>query len=81
MIIRLTDPAYQQWLLTGVLNTLKLAALSSSAAIIIGLLGALALTLRIFWLDAIIELFVEVFRNTPPLLQMLLPISRCRRWG
>ena len=67
----LTDPAYQQWLLTGVLNTLKLAALSSSAAIIIGLLGALALTLRIFWLDAIIELFVEVFRNTPPLLQML----------
>jgi polar amino acid transport system permease protein len=67
----LADPAYQQWLLTGVLNTLKLAALSSGAAVIIGMLGALALTLRIFWLEAIVELFVEVFRNTPPLLQML----------
>lgn len=67
----LADPAYQQWLLTGVVNTLKLAALSSSAAILIGMLGALGLTLRIFWLDALIELFVEVFRNTPPLLQML----------
>jgi polar amino acid transport system permease protein len=67
----LADPAYQQWLLTGVVNTLKLAALSSSAAVLIGLLGAFGLTLRIFWLDALIELFVEVFRNTPPLLQML----------
>jgi polar amino acid transport system permease protein len=67
----LADPAYQQWLLTGVVNTLKLAALSSAAAILIGMLGALGLTLRIFWLDALIELFVEVFRNTPPLLQML----------
>lgn len=67
----LADPSYQQWLVTGVLNTLKLAALSSCAAIIIGLLGALGLTLRLFWLDALIELFVEVFRNTPPLLQML----------
>ena len=38
---------------------------------LIGLLGALGLTLRIFWLEALIELFVEVFRNTPPLLQML----------
>ena len=67
----LADPAYQRWLLIGVVNTLKLAALSSSAAILIGMLGALGLTLRIFWLDALIELFVEVFRNTPPLLQML----------
>ncbi len=67
----LGDPAYQQWLVTGVLNTLQLAAISSVAAVLIGMLGALGLTLRIFWLDALIELFVEVFRNTPPLLQML----------
>ena len=67
----LADPAYQHWLVTGVINTLELAALSSSAAILIGMLGALGLSLRVFWLDALIEFFVEVFRNTPPLLQML----------
>ncbi|WP_296994843.1 amino acid ABC transporter permease [Thalassospira sp. UBA1131] len=67
----LADPAYQSWLVTGVINTLELAALSSSVAILIGMLGALGLSLRVFWLDALIELFVEVFRNTPPLLQML----------
>ena len=67
----LADPAYQHWLLTGVLNTLELATIASCAAILIGLLGALGLTLRIFWLEALIQLFVEVFRNTPPLLQML----------
>jgi polar amino acid transport system permease protein len=67
----LGDPTYQHWLVIGVLNTIQLAAISSFVAVLIGMLGALGLTLRIFWLDALIELFVEVFRNTPPLLQML----------
>lgn len=67
----LLDPTYQQWLLQGVVQTLELAALSSVIAIVIGLAGALGLTFKIAWLDALIELFVELFRNTPPLLQML----------
>lgn len=67
----LLDPVYQQWLFQGVVQTLELAALSSALAIIIGLAGTLGLTLKLPWLDAIIELFVELFRNTPPLLQML----------
>lgn len=67
----LGDATYQRWLLVGVTNTIELAAISSVAAVIIGMLGALALTLRIFWVEAIVELFVEFFRNTPPLLQML----------
>ncbi|MEJ5113482.1 amino acid ABC transporter permease [Erwinia billingiae] len=67
----LLDPTYQQWLLQGVVQTLELAALSSVIAIAIGLAGALGLTFKIAWLDALIELFVELFRNTPPLLQML----------
>jgi polar amino acid transport system permease protein len=67
----LGDATYQHWLLVGVTNTIELAAISSVAAIIIGMLGALALTLRIFWVEALVELFVEFFRNTPPLLQML----------
>ncbi|QIB34622.1 amino acid ABC transporter permease [Ancylobacter pratisalsi] len=67
----LADPVYQHWLLRGTLTTLELAFASSGIAIVIGLFGALALTLRIAWLDAFVELFVEIFRNTPPLLQML----------
>lgn len=67
----LADPTYQQWLVEGVWVTIKLALISSVAAVIIGLFGALAQTLRIWWVDAFLELFVEVFRNTPPLLQML----------
>lgn len=67
----LLDPVYQQWLFAGVLQTLELAALSSLLAIAVGLAGTLGLTLKQPWLDAIIELFVELFRNTPPLLQML----------
>lgn len=67
----LLDPVYQQWLLQGVVQTLQLAALSSVIAIAVGLAGALGLTFKIAWLDALIELFVELFRNTPPLLQML----------
>lgn len=67
----LADPAYQAWLIRGTLTTLELALASSAIATVIGLFGALALTLRIAWLDSILELFVEVFRNTPPLLQML----------
>lgn len=67
----LSDPVYQDWLLRGTLTTLALALASSAIAILIGAFGALALSLRIAWLDALIELFVELFRNTPPLLQML----------
>ncbi|WP_309140141.1 amino acid ABC transporter permease [Candidatus Pantoea bituminis] len=57
--------------ISGVIQTLELAALCSLLAILIGLAGTLALTLKLPWLDAAIELFVELFRNTPPLLQML----------
>lgn len=67
----LADPSYQHWLIRGTLTTLELAFASSAIAVVIGLSGALALSLRIAWLDAFIEIFVELFRNTPPLLQML----------
>lgn len=67
----LLDPVYQRWLLRGIVTTLELAALSSAVAVIAGFLGALVLSLRIWWIDAVLEPFVELFRNTPPLLQML----------
>lgn len=67
----LLDPTYRQWLIQGLWQTLELATLSSLLAVLIGLAGAFGLTFRRPGLDAVIELFVELFRNTPPLLQML----------
>lgn len=67
----LLDPVYQQWLFRGVVTTLQMAFVSSFIAVVIGFLGALVLSLRIWWIDAVLEPFVELFRNTPPLLQML----------
>lgn len=67
----LLDPTYQQWLLRGLGVTLELAAVSSVFAVLLGFLLALVLSMRIWWIDAFIEPFIELFRNTPPLLQML----------
>ena len=67
----LADPTYQAWLLEGIWTTFKLAFLSSFFALAIGIAGAFLGTFRNDWLDEFISLFIEVFRNTPPLLQML----------
>ncbi|MGQ4274696.1 amino acid ABC transporter permease [Terrihabitans sp. B22-R8] len=67
----LSDPTYQNWLLVGVWTTIKLAFVSSLFALIIGIACAFLMTLKIAPLSAAITFFVEVFRNTPPLLQML----------
>jgi polar amino acid transport system permease protein len=67
----LLDPTYQHWLLIGIANTIKLALVSSLFAIVLGLAGSYALLLRFTPLTVLIEAGVEIFRNTPPLLQML----------
>jgi len=77
----LADPTYQGWLLRGLGITVELAAISSVAAVLIGLVGAIGLTLRLWWLDAVVEMFVELFRNTPPLLQMLFFYFTLTRFG
>lgn len=67
----LRDPLYQRWLLEGVGETIVLAAVSSILAVLIGMAGTFALLAKNRFLDALISSFVELFRNTPPLLQML----------
>jgi polar amino acid transport system permease protein len=67
----LADPTYQRWLLTGLWTTIKLAFVSSVLGLAIGVLGAFVLTLRNQVFDAVIRFLIELFRNTPPLLQML----------
>jgi polar amino acid transport system permease protein len=67
----LSQPTYQSWLLEGLQNTLLLAATSSAFAVVIGLSGALVLSWRVPVASQIVRWGVELFRNTPPLLQML----------
>jgi polar amino acid transport system permease protein len=67
----LANPTYRGWLIEGVVATLRLAAVSSVLAILIGMIGALLLTWRQRAVDVVIHCYVETFRNTPPLLQML----------
>lgn len=74
----LGDPTYQHWLVVGVLNTIQLAAISSFVAVLIGMLGALGLTLRIFWLDALIELLSKCFAILRLCCKCCFLISPCR---
>ncbi len=67
----LAQPTYQSWLLEGLRNTLLLATISSALAMALGLAGALVRSWRVPLASQAIRWAVELFRNTPPLLQML----------
>jgi polar amino acid transport system permease protein len=67
----LANPIYQDWLLRGLRVTLQLFAISTAFSVAIGLSCATFLSFKVWWIDAVIEMFVELFRNTPPLLQMM----------
>jgi polar amino acid transport system permease protein len=67
----LSDPSYQRWLLQGLGNTILLAIVSSVLAVLIGMAGTFVLLLRHPVLDRALGAYIELFRNTPPLLQML----------
>jgi polar amino acid transport system permease protein len=67
----LFQPTYQSWLLEGLTNTLLLAVLSSVCALAIGVIGASIICRQVPVASAIVRWVVELFRNTPPLLQML----------
>lgn len=68
----IADPLYRRWLLEGLGNTITLALLSSVMAVVLGLVGAFLLLPGQQRLAApVVRAYVELFRNTPPLLQML----------
>ena len=58
-------------LLSGLLNTLQFSLLAIALGLGLGILGALARTSKIRILDAISTVYVEAFRNTPFLVQLL----------
>lgn len=56
--------------LSGILTTLKLSAVCIVASIIIGIAGAWLQMSRFVAVRAIVDAYIQFFRNTPPLIQM-----------
>ena len=54
----------------GIGNTAMLAAASIAGSLILGVLGAFMLGLRSVIARSVVETYVYVFRNTPPLIQL-----------
>jgi polar amino acid transport system permease protein len=65
----LSDPLYQQWLLRG-LGTTLLLSLLGIILMFIGVAGAACLHFRVPVLETLTTVLVELFRNTPPLVQL-----------
>lgn len=67
-------PVLRFWpdLLQGTINTLQLSAQSIALGVVLGLIGAIARTDGPAWLRALVAAYVEVFRNTPLLVQLFL---------
>ena len=60
-----TDPAVLRFLLGGLTNTLKVAAVAMAGALVIGALMALARLARTWVLKAVATAYVEFFRGVP----------------
>ena len=69
-------PLYQKamWL------TLRIGWMGIAFSIIIGLICALIVHYKIPVARQIVKIYIELFRNTPLLVQLFLSISDCRRW-
>jgi polar amino acid transport system permease protein len=57
-------------LVTGFLTTIKLAAACLACSLIIGLIGAWLQGSRLKLIKAVIQGYIQLFRNTPPLVQL-----------
>ncbi|TWF44075.1 amino acid ABC transporter permease [Neorhizobium alkalisoli] len=66
----LSDSLYQRWLLTGIGTTLLMSLLGILLMMVFGIIGAIFLHFRTPVLGTITTILVELFRNTPPLVQL-----------
>ncbi|MGN8159780.1 amino acid ABC transporter permease [Salinisphaera sp. RV14] len=66
----LENPLYQQWLLQGLENTLLLSVSCIVASMIIGVVGAWLQGSRFGLVRQAVAVYVQIFRNTPPLVQL-----------
>lgn len=66
----LSDGLYQTWLLRGLGATVLMSLLGIALMLVIGVAGALCLHFRLPVLETLTTVLVELFRNTPPLVQL-----------
>jgi polar amino acid transport system permease protein len=66
----LGDPLYQQWLVRGIGNTLLMSLLGIVMMFAVGIAGAICMHFRLPILETLTTILVELFRNTPPLVQL-----------
>lgn len=66
----LSDPTYQAWIKAGIFNTIMLSIVCIFLSLAIGLAGVWLLGSRMTWVQTIIKGYIQLFRNTPPLVQL-----------
>lgn len=66
----LGDPTYQQWLGEGTANTIALALVCILFSLVIGLGGVWLQSFANPGLNTMLQAYVQLFRNTPPLVQL-----------
>ncbi len=65
-----SDSTYMQALYVGILNTIIISAVGIASALIIGFLVGIARLSRNWLMRSLATVYVEIFRNIPPLLQI-----------
>lgn len=66
----LSDRTYQTWLVEGISNTILLSLICIVASCLIGLIGVWLQSSGKKWLRNLIQVYIQIFRNTPPLVQL-----------
>lgn len=66
----LADPLYLQWLLKGLGVTISLAAIGTATMLMVGIAGAAVVHFKVPFLFPLTIVLVDLFRNTPPLVQL-----------
>ncbi|AKG24802.1 hypothetical protein IJ00_22895 [Calothrix sp. 336/3] len=66
----LNDPTYQGWLKEGIINTIILSVECIFFSLIIGVVGVWLQGLPGKWIQRILQGYIQLFRNTPPLVQI-----------
>lgn len=69
--IYLYDPVQTERVLTGLWMTIKLSVICVALSVVIGIVGAWLQGSPIKWLRMLVQGYIQFFRNTPPLVQLL----------
>jgi polar amino acid transport system permease protein len=64
------DPFDRDRFLHGLVVTIELSAIGIVASIVIGIVGAWLQGSRMVWTRRIVQGYIQIFRNTPPLVQL-----------